>query len=152
MTDTTAKKQFFLITFFLFLKTQTVRFLDWALTDDWRKAWKWLSLYGYVAVILSPEIFQSVTDLMATFDGTQADKLILPASFVSFLRTVGTVGMVVRLIRQTKQKIDDTAATIAAAQAATEAAQAAVKDVAKAVDDVQVAVAADAAKADDTKS
>lgn len=143
MTDpvkTVAEKNFF------------IRFLDWALMPNWREAWKWLSLYGYAIVILSPEIFQAVTDLMAQFDGTQANALILPAGFVSFLRTVGTVGMIVRLIRQTKQKIDDTAASLVAAQAAADAAKAAVKDVADAVADVKDAVAADAAKTEDAKS
>lgn len=128
-----------------------IRFLDWALAPNWRDAWKWLSLYGYAIVILSPEIFQAVTELMAQFDGQQANALILPAGFVSFLRTVGTVGMIVRLIRQTKQKIDDTAATLAAAQAAADAAQAAVKEVATAVEDVKVAVEAEAAQKEEPK-
>lgn len=128
-------------------KNFLVRFLDWALADNWRQAWKWLSLYGYVAVIISPEIFQSVMDLAAQFDGTQADKLVLPSTFVSFLRTLGTVGMVVRLVRQTKQKIDDTAATLVAAAAAAEAAKAAVKDVSDAVADAQAAVAKEEPKA-----
>lgn len=132
-------------------KNAFIRFLDWALTDNWREAWKWLSIYGYAIVIVSPEVFQLLTELIAQLDGTQANAIILPAKFVAFLRTVGTIGLVVRMIRQTKQKIDDTAASLAAAQAAAEAAKAAVVDVVAAVDDVKVAVQADAAKKEEPK-
>jgi len=99
--------------------------LDKVLADNWRQAWKWLSIYGYAIVIASPEVFQLVMDLAGQLDGTQADKLILPAPFVAFLRTVGTLGLIVRLVRQSKQKIEDTAAELAAKAEAEAAAKAA---------------------------
>jgi hypothetical protein len=99
-------------------KNVLIRFLDWALTDNWRDCWKWLSMYGYGAVIASPEIFQLFMDLVAQFDGQQADALVLPAAFTKFLRTIGTIGLIVRMVRQSKKAIDDAAATVAAAAAA----------------------------------
>jgi hypothetical protein len=115
------------------------RTLDKVLADNWEKAWTWLSLYGYAIVIASPELFQMVMDLSAQFDGEQAAKLILPASFVTFLRTVGTVGMIVRLVRQSKKKIDDTAAALATAAAAAKAAEAAAVTAGEAIADAQKA-------------
>ena len=114
-------------------KNVVVRFLDWALTDDWRKAWKWLSVYAYGAVIASPEIFQLFMDLVAQFDGTQANEIVLPAAFVKFVRTIGTIGLIVRMIRQSKKAVDDAAASLAAAAAAAEAAKEAVVDAGAAI-------------------
>lgn len=88
--------------------------LDKWLVDNWRDCWKWLSLYGYAIVIAAPEIFQMFVDLVGQFDGTQANKIYLPASFTIFLRSIGTVGLIVRMVRQSKQKIEDAAAEIAA--------------------------------------
>lgn len=120
-------------------KNVVVRFLDWALTDNWRKAWTWLSVWGYGAVIASPEIFQLFMDLVAQFDGTQANQIALPASFVTFVRTLGTIGLIVRMVRQSKKAVEDAAASLAAAAAAAEAAKAAVTDASAAIADAQEA-------------
>jgi len=102
-------------------------FLDKILVDNWRKAWTWLSIWGYAIIIAAPEIFQLFTELVSQFDGTTANHVYLPESFTVFLRTVGTLGLITRMIRQSKQKIEDAAAALAtAAEAAENAKQAGV--------------------------
>ena len=101
------------------------RGFDKILVDNWRECWKWLSLYGYAIVIASPEIFQLFMDLVGQFDGNQADQVYIPPAFAKMLRTIGTVGLIVRMVRQSKQKIEDTAAELAAKAEAEAAAQAA---------------------------
>jgi hypothetical protein len=98
-------------------------FLDKILVDNWKKCLTWMSVWGYGAVIASPEIFQLFMQLVSQFDGTTANHVYLPESFTTFLRTIGTLGLIVRMVRQSKQKIEDAAAALATAAEAAENAK-----------------------------
>lgn len=77
-------------------------FLDKILIDDWRKSLKLISVYFFAAVIASPEIFATLTELAG-----QQGQQVLPQSFVELIRTIGTLGLIFRLVRQSKKTIDD---------------------------------------------
>ena len=77
-------------------------FLDKILIDDWRKCLKLISVYFFAAVIASPEIFATLTEL-----ADQQGQQVLPQRFVELIRTIGTLGLIFRLVRQSKKTIDD---------------------------------------------
>lgn len=84
-------------------------FLDKILIDDWRKSLKLISVYFFAAVIASPEIFATLTELAG-----QQGQQVLPQRFVELIRTIGTLGLIFRLVRQSKKTIDDQNAADAA--------------------------------------
>lgn len=77
-------------------------FLDKILIDEWRKSLKLISVYFFAAVIASPEIFATLTELAG-----QQGQQVLPQRFVELIRTIGTLGLIFRLVRQSKKTIDD---------------------------------------------
>lgn len=84
-------------------------FLDKILIDDWRKSLRLISVYFFAAVIASPEIFATLTELAG-----QQGQQVLPQRFVELIRTIGTLGLIFRLVRQSKKTIDDQNAADAA--------------------------------------
>lgn len=76
--------------------------LDKVLIDNWFKAlFTKLSNWAFYAIIASPEIFQALTQLAG-----DANQQVLPAAFVSFIRTCGTIGLILRLVRQSKKTVE----------------------------------------------
>lgn len=68
------------------------------LVDDWRQAWRKLSVWAFALVGISPDLYSAIVAM-----GWLADENVPPA-FVWSLRILAVAGVAMRLIRQTKAK------------------------------------------------
>lgn len=69
-------------------------FFNKYLVDDWKRAWKWFSMWAFIIVAFSPEIYE----LAVKFGIVSAGHL--PAVFERLVQWVGFFGAVSRLVDQ----------------------------------------------------
>lgn len=64
------------------------------LVDDWKDAWKKLSVWAFIVIGAMPDIYSGIQSL-----GWLDDKAV-PQSFVWTIRVLAGVGIAVRLVKQ----------------------------------------------------
>ncbi|QVD49329.1 hypothetical protein LUCX_259 [Xanthomonas phage vB_XciM_LucasX] len=70
------------------------KFFDKFLIEDWRQAWKFYSMWFYLIVGLSPDIYNLLV-AAGLFDGTD-----LPAMFDKGIKLIAAAGAIARLVKQ----------------------------------------------------
>lgn len=68
----------------------TVRWL----VDEWRQAWKLLSVWAFIVIGIAPDLYSGVAAMGWLNDAS------VPPAFVWTLRSLAVAGIAVRLIRQ----------------------------------------------------
>lgn len=68
------------------------------LVDEWRQAWKWLSVWAFVLLGVAPDLHMAIVS-MGWLDDSQT-----PPALKWFIRGLAVAGIALRLIRQQKPK------------------------------------------------
>jgi hypothetical protein len=83
------------------------------LVPDWKSAWRWMSIWGYIFVISLPDLYQ-----LAMEQGFFSLETV-PQKFQWLVRGAGILGIYLRLVNQTAKAVLEAEAAEKAAEGKT---------------------------------